>query len=337
MNRKQALSIGVLVCAAVLILAVIWGLNVLPGGIARADGYTAGDAEITSAVKNLDIEWTSGRVVFTSHSGSGILLRETADKPLAEDEKMQWQLDGDTLRVRYEKPGFRLFSFGKNKVLTVTLPEWLSLTDARITATSADMEIPALRAENLLLQTTSGNITAAAAVRRADVGSTSGDIHLTLTEPAESLKAGATSGSISLNAAEVQQIGVTTTSGGIGLDVKKAGDIRLGSTSGNLYPRVDEAGNIVLGSTSGSIWVSAGKFVTLKSDSTSGSVRAFLPAEPGFTAKLDTTSGRVEYTLPLTKQEDAYICGDGSARVDIDTTSGDITLKDISDPANLTE
>ncbi len=337
MNQKKALSVGILVCAAMLVLAVIWGLNVLPGGFARADGYTAGDAEITASVKNLDIEWTSGRIVFSTHSGSSILLRETSDKPLAEDEKMQWQLDGDTLRVRYEKPGFRLFRFGKTKVLTVTLPESLNLADARISATSADMEIPALQSENLLLQTTSGSITAAAAARKVDVNATSGDIRLTLTGSAESLKAGSTSGSIGLDVAEARQISATTTSGGIGLEVKNAGDIRLGSTSGNISSQVEEAGNIVLSSTSGSIRVYAGKFDSLKSDSTSGSVLAFLSAEPGFTAKLDTTSGPVEYTLPLVKQGSTYVCGDGSARVDIGTTSGGITVKDISDPANLTK
>ena len=335
MNRKAILSIGVLLCAAVLVLAVIWGLKLIPGGFAHADSYTAGNAEITAQVKNLDIEWTSGKIVFATHSGSTVLLNETCDKPLAEDEKMQWWLDGNTLRVRYEKPAIRLFSAGKKKVLTVTLPEGIALDDARISATSADMSIPMLRAENLTVNITSGNVNAVAAARKANVGSTSGDITLILTGPVESLIAGSTSGSLDLTVSEAGKVAASSTSGAVSLKGTKCGDVDLGSTSGNVYVEVEEAGHIVLHSTSGSIRVSAGKFASLKSDSTSGSVQAFLPAEPGFTARLSTTSGRVEYTLPLTKQGGSYICGDGSARVDIGTTSGSITVKDIAESIGI--
>ena len=126
-----------------------------------------------------------------------------------------------------------------------------------------------------------------------------------------------------------------STSGAITLSVNKCGDIDLGSTSGALKLDVKEAGKIVLGTTSGNIRAAAGKLDELVSSSTSGSVQAFLPAEPGFTAKLDTTSGKVEYTLPLAKQGSAYVCGDGSARVDIGTTSGSVTLMDVSENTGL--
>ena len=333
MNRKQVLSIGIVICGAVLILAILWALGNLTGGTALAAGYTAGDAEITGQVKNLDLQWTSGRIVFATHSGSTIRLQETCSKPLAEDEKMQWLLDGDTLRVRYEKPAFRPFSFGKEKVLTVTLPEGLALTDALISATSAGVEIPALQAQQLKLDVTSGDITAAAVAEQVDVSSTSGDITLTLNGAVKDLKVSATSGNVGLTAADVQRVQVTSTSGGIGLTASRAGDVSLHSTSGSVYARVEEAGSIRLGSTSGGIRVLTERFDTLSSDSTSGSVRAFLPALPGFKADLHTTSGRVTCTLPLTRDGSTYVCGDGSARVDIGTTSGDITVMDAADPA----
>ena len=41
-----------------------------------------------------------------------------------------------------------------------------------------------------------------------------------------------------------------------------------------------------------------------------------------------TTGGDVAYDLPLTKQGKDYICGDGSAALELKTTSGDITLLD---------
>ena len=65
----------------------------------------------------------------------------------------------------------------------------------------------------------------------------------------------------------------------------------------------------------------------LRINTTSGSVSAFLPENPGFTARLGTTSGSVDYALPLNKQESEYVCGDGSGSVDIHTTSGNIRLE----------
>ena len=64
----------------------------------------------------------------------------------------------------------------------------------------------------------------------------------------------------------------------------------------------------------------------LKASSTSGSVKASLPEDPGFKANLDSTSGRITCSLPLIKQGNDYICGEGSGAVDISTTSGNITI-----------
>ena len=67
-------------------------------------------------------------------------------------------------------------------------------------------------------------------------------------------------------------------------------------------------------------------FDALSISSTSGDVRADLPEKPGFTAEMKATSGKIRYDLPLTKEGRTYVCGDGSGRLSISTTSGDITL-----------
>ena len=65
----------------------------------------------------------------------------------------------------------------------------------------------------------------------------------------------------------------------------------------------------------------------MEAESTSGNVTLSLPEDTGFTAHLDTTSGDITYELPLEKKGDTYICGDGSSKINIDTTSGDIAIK----------
>jgi hypothetical protein len=47
---------------------------------------------------------------------------------------------------------------------------------------------------------------------------------------------------------------------------------------------------------------------------------------PGITAHFDTTSGKVNYDMPLVKEGSTYTCGDGSGDVKINTTSGNITV-----------
>ena len=62
---------------------------------------------------------------------------------------------------------------------------------------------------------------------------------------------------------------------------------------------------------------------------TSGNVEAALSAVPGFTGKFSVTSGRVDTQMPLAKSGDTYTCGDGSGKLTISTTSGNILVKEI--------
>ena len=61
-------------------------------------------------------------------------------------------------------------------------------------------------------------------------------------------------------------------------------------------------------------------------DVTSGDVTAALPTEPGYRARVTTTSGSFNADVPLSKDGDEYLCGDGSGRVEIQVTSGDVRL-----------
>ena len=313
-------------CAAVLGAAVLLSLS-NSFGFARADGFVSGDAEIGSAVRNLEIDWTSGAVHIAYHSGNTVLVSEKADKALREEDRLQWELDGDTLRIRYQKPGIRLFSFNApRKELTVTLPENTALGNVRIGGTSAALDVPALQADRLTLGSTSGDILASAQARIVVCDLTSGDLTLRLAGAAEEVKLGSTSGSLSLEAESIGKAELGSTSGSISAFLASADSFKAGSTSGSVQAVLGQVKRAEIGSTSGRISVEAGKLETLTVDSTSGNVTAALPAEPGFTARLSTTSGRIEHGLPMTQQGNAYVCGDGSASVKIGTTSGSITV-----------
>ena len=314
MSRDQIIKIAMVVCVAVLLCAVIVtstgvvNFNGI-GGYNNAEMYTAGDTEITGEIRNIDINWTSGKVTVAIHTDETVMLRESAKRSLSEDEKLQWWLDGDTLRVQFAKPGIRWNM--PEKMLTLTLPQGAELKNAAIHTTSGDIEIPEMKAgELLVLDTTSGDIRANAEAKNAEINTTSGDQQLKITGKSDILR-------------------INSTSGNIGIEAEGAETLEAASTSGGISSTADDGGAVKANSTSGNIYVMLGKMNSLDIDATSGNVTAALPAEPGFTAHVGTTSGAFNSDIALTRNGDDYVCGNGSVKVSIDTTSGNIRMEEM--------
>ena len=59
----------------------------------------------------------------------------------------------------------------------------------------------------------------------------------------------------------------------------------------------------------------------------SGNITLTIPEGNGFTAELDTVSGKFNCDLPVVMRGDKRIHGDGSAEFEFDTTSADVTVK----------
>ena len=330
MTGNQMIRTGIFICAALVLIAVLVSVSGLFAGslfgYANAENYTPGNGKITGAVNNLDIQWINGRVHLVYHGGSGIELRETSARPISDDMQMRWWLDGDTLRVRYAKNGFRL-TVRQEKELTVALPEGIAFENVNIEATSGDLDIPALRADSLTLAVTSGNIQAVAEASKISSGAASGNINLEIGGRAEDVSVGTTSGRIRVKAEDVGVLKADSTSGSILITCGQVRYFKAGSTSGKITAEIQEGGQVDLGSTSGDIQITLARFSSMKAETTSGRVTAALPSEPGFTAKLDTVSGKIDYSIPVSRNGGRFVCGDGSGQVEIGTTSGNIRLR----------
>ena len=337
MNKNLAGKTVLVILALIVVAAFALGVFKLIGLAGyhydNAQKYSAGDTVITEPVRNLDIDWIEGSVNIAYHKEEAVTLSEISDKKISSDKQMRWWLDGDTLRVRYEKQNNRLFSFGPGlkKELTLTLPEGIVLGDAKIDSTSAGLNIPSLQAEKLTMDTTSGDINASVTAQMITGESTSGDIKLAVTEDAQEISVDATSGNIDLKAADADKVRIEATSGNITAAIEKVGDFGIESTSGSIQADIDTVKNAKAESTSGDIRIRTTGLETLKVETTSGDVEALLLSQPGFTAHFDTTSGKVNYDMPLVKEGSTYTCGDGSGDVKINTTSGNITVVSFSD------
>ena len=286
--------VALLACGVMVFFKIVnIGLN-----YANAEKYTAGGAEIEGEVKNLAIDWTDGEVNIAYHAKSTVEISETASKAISKDEALHWWLDGNTLRIQYAKSGFslrRLFSFGsKNKMLTVALPEGTALDDVEIDVTSGNVKVPDLRAENV------------------KIGLTSGDLAIK--------QSGAT-----------ERMELTNTSGNIDAAVSDVGSLVVDVTSGDINVEGGAVKNASVKKTSGKIGIKLTAFDDLKIKATSGNITAALPSEPGYRAEIDTTSGNFDYTVALARDGKAYTCGDGSAKLIIDSTSGNVRLTDVNE------
>lgn len=329
MSKSKTLTVALIVVLIVLGVAAWFLFGSTASGLSypNAEKYSVGDASVSGTVNNLFIDWTAGKVNVEYYGGTEITVSETANRSLSEDDKLRWWLDGDTLRVRYAKPGFRI-SFDLDKQLTVRLPFGTELKSADIGSTSGDLYIPALTADSVRLDSTSGRIDASTLTKQLTVSSTSGDVTLYQNGALDSADLSSTSGSVSFFLeGSMKKIEMKSTSGGVSLTVTGSADeIKLHSTSGNIYTSLPSVKKAEISSTSGSYTGTVKSFDDLKINTTSGSVNATLGADPGFTCKVSTSSGYFNSELPLVNNGNTYTCGDGSAKCEIGTSSGGIWI-----------
>ena len=208
MKKALILVLAVMIC---LVAYYTWSF---------ADGdFTSGNATITDEVESIDINWTSGPVTVAYHDADTVILEETSDRPINGDDRMRWRMDGKTLVVEYNTPAlFRFFS--PSKALTITLPKGKSLKKAEIIATSADIRVPELTAEEIVLGSTSGDVDATVSAPIVYGESTSGDVTLKVTGRTDRVKMGSTSGRLNLTMKKKKKAELGTTSGGIHLEAK---------------------------------------------------------------------------------------------------------------------
>ena len=101
---------------------------------------------------------------------------------------------------------------------------------------------------------------------------------------------------------------INTVSGSVNLTAERADRVEVNSVSGDQLLRFERAPQ------------------RLDADAVSGDVTLLLPENAGFTAELNTVSGRVSGSMPMQKNGDRYTHGDGASRIHVHTVSGDLQM-----------
>lgn len=250
--------------------------------------YTTGETTVTDKVESLDIEWASGAVEIVY--GDRVSVTETANRTLDERTSLQWYLDGTTLSIRFCEPGRLTSPLNLQKTLTVTLPEGTKLGALNISSASGDVTTAVIAAQTANIDTASG------AIQTELIG--------------------------------CETVEIDTASGNAELVLSECGDVDISSASGKIEASLTDCGSVELDSASGAVGLKVtGELRSLSVDTASGDVTLTLPETLGFTAEVDTASGKFESELPVSMSGGRYVCGDGAAALELDTASGDITIK----------
>lgn len=302
------------VMPAAIVLAAMCGLTSCSyfGSVtyANSDQYSVGDTEITDKIENIEIDWPSGSVNVVSHSESTFLLSEKVEKGISDDLRLHWWLEGATLHVKFAASGasLRWFNTG-HKELTLTVPETLSFDDVIIRAASAEIDANDLVAETLSVSTASGDMNIICAANTIRLNSASGNIQLDQKDRTDEVSIETASRKISANLSRVDTASFEAASGKIQVTAVSVNSLSAKAAGGDVSCELEATPS------------------ECKLHAVSGKVTLILPDNSDFTANVSTTSGNFESDFALKKDGSTYIRGSGSADIDIETTSGDVSIR----------
>ncbi len=279
----------------------------LPVNASDMAEYSVGDAVIEEKVESLDIDWSSGVVTVETRPGDTVEIIETTSQELPDSKRVHWLLDGTTLRIIYSSPvGMNIMTGEKD--LTVRLPESVPLSYLKTDVSSAYVTITGITADAAEIGASSGRINGELAAKKLNASASSGDMDITLSGDCESAGLHASSGKITLRAANVGSIEADTSSGAIEIYAESVEDLDASTSSGGVRAFLETA--------------------PAKADihASSGNVELYMPENADFTLDVDTGSGDVSWDVPLKRDGDRYVSGDGSGSIKIDTSSGNVRI-----------
>lgn len=261
----------------------------LPNNQYRQDNTYSVDAAGIDAVR---IDWVSGEVTVKIGETDQILFSE-AGADLTEKTALRYIVQGNTLEIHYcEEQSFFHIDLPA-KQLTVILPATLAanLQFLSVETVSADAIIddPLFRMEKLHFETVSGNLNA-------------------VFDSAVEMSTETVSGNISVSGA-VNDFEADSVSG----DVSVSGAI-------SKFEAESESGDVLLDCRNGAP-------MELDVDTTSGNVVLHLPKDANLTLDYETVSGDFDSAFAMSIHNGTYVIGAGRSKWDVETVSGDLTVK----------
>ena len=160
------------------------------------------------------------------------------------------------------------------------------------------------------------------------------DKHLTVHVPegwiAEDIEVTAVSANVTIDLPEARETEIETVSGDISIRYERSGEISLTTVSGQTAFE-GSCDDLDCNSVSGDYNITlSGSAKEINMESISGDLEIVLDSQSGFTAQLDSVSGHIRSTFPTNVSGNTHTYGDGSMRIEAETVSGNIQIKEVA-------
>lgn len=306
MNKKKGARIRFyswLAAAAVLTLILVLGISGISFGknfrgcnfgmgysYPNSSKYKVGNFTLEEEINQLEINWMAGSVTVEVTEENQVYAKETEVSD--DDQKMRYLVENGKLTIQYQKAKF--FSFGswsKSKDLTVYIPRNMAknMNQIDIETVSADIDISGFESKGMDFETVSGKI----------------DIKDLITK---TLDIEGVSGDIEGNGIQTDVLNVDVVSGSAYIE--------------GVFEKAD------LEAVSGDLKLGCDSFVeNVNAETVSGDITLYIPEENGFSAELDSVSGDLNTEFSVNGKGDTKIYGNGNAKFDFETVSGDVWIR----------
>lgn len=252
--------------------------------------YTIGSYISDTAITDLEIHWSAGRVILEMTESDTLTATESGNS--SEETTMRYLLRDGKLILR-DYPTTPWFHWNTSsltgKVLTVKIPQSMELSRLIVNAVSAESSVSGIGVYTLELDTVSGGVKLENATLR-------------------DLKLDTVSGQIDIRNVTAAKVEIDTVSGDVSYQ-GNTGALEFSTVSGDL--------NMVTTSLP----------AILEIDSTSGRATLTGETEDGFILDFDSVSGDFECDYPVRKTNGTYICGNGIGDYEFDSVSGDLIIR----------
>lgn len=331
-------------------LLSINGSTIVTGEYKELDNDYRTDNHYTQSAQgigSLDIQWTSGSVDLVIGNGPEIQIYEESGVALDEKTALRYGVQDGVLYIQYcGKESLHLNL--PDKHLTVELPEALAtgLESVRVESASADLTaesltvskfiadtssgdlyVQELKADSIKLNTVSGNVDFSGDYTNLYAGSSSGELTVQSNGMPRETKIESVSGDVHVYGT-FGELEIDASSGNvISGETTAAREISVETVSGEIRV-AGSFDNAELSSSSGEI-----EFISdvcpreLDVETTSGSVSLAIPEDSEFRLEYDTVSGDLDCDFSVKFRDDEYICGNGASEFSVETTSGNLYVK----------
>lgn len=123
----------------------------------NANTYSVGNAVITDAVTELDVDWVGGNVEISYEEREGISISETSEKKFSSSQTMRYSVEQGKLKIKYAKSGATNLK-SLSKTLKIVLPAVDALKYCEVETEAASVTVTGIKCRDFIFESVSGDI-----------------------------------------------------------------------------------------------------------------------------------------------------------------------------------